>query len=137
MINKYQKQFARKIAFPKKCTAYAKFTLEPKSCPNTIMPIRVTNNFTNEPVPNALVKVILVKTREGPEYTELDEPKYTDDNGTANFNVPMNGKYKVQVKVDGFETIEVPKDVHCNVEHCEGCAPNVVVIITPEFCPKK
>jgi len=130
-------EMSMNIIYPRRCTAYGKFTLEEKTCPNTIMPIRVTNNFTDKAVPNALVKVILVRTKEGPEFTQLDEPKYTDDNGTAFFKVPMNGVYRVEVTADGYETIEVPKDVHCNVDHCEGCAPNVVVIVTPDFCPEK
>jgi len=125
------------IDYPKHCEAKAELVLEEKTCPNTIMPVRVTDNVTDKAVPNALVKVILVKTIKGETFTELDEPKYTDDNGTAYFKVPMNGEYKVQVKVDGYDTIEVDKDVHCNVDHCEGCAPNVVVIITPSFCPEK
>jgi len=126
------------IDYPKSCKANATLFLEEKTCPKTIMPVRVTDNVTDKAVPNALVTVILVETSTGTTtYDELDEPKYTDDNGTAYFKVPMNGVYRVQVTVDGYDSVEVPKDVHCNVDHCEGCAPNVVVVVNPTFCPAK
>ena len=95
------------------------------------------NYNTELPIPNALVKVILRNTKSGPANTKIGKPKDTDENGTAEFNVPMNGYYIVGVEIDGSDPIEVNKDVVCDTDNCKGCAPVDTVHPPPSYCKDK
>ena len=125
------------IEYPKKCNDSVVSEISEKSCPTTIMPIVVMNYNTELPIPNALVKVILTNTKSGPANTKIGKPKDTDENGTAEFNVPMNGYYTVGVEIDGFDPIEVNKDVMCDTDNCKGCAPVDTVHPPPSYCKDK
>merc|ERR1719357_199499 len=90
-----------------------------------------------KPIPDALVRVILTKSKIGSSITKIDKPKYTDKNGTAIFNAPSMGEYSIEVTVDGFEQVETTKNVNCDPQNCEGCSPVVTVHLIPAYCKDK
>ena len=125
------------IQYPDACITQLELGIKEEKCSATIMPVTIINNSTLEPIPNALVRVILTKSKAGSSITTIDRPKYTNENGTAKFKTPMNGEYKVRVTVDGFDPIEVTENVMCDTKNCAGCAPVVTIHPPPTYCHEK
>jgi len=132
-----EKSTSKSITYPDYCSANSTIYIKEKTCPSTIMPIVILNNVTLTPIPDALVRVIITKSKAGSSITPVDKPKYTNENGTVYFNTPMNGEYVVGVTVDGYDPIEVTENVMCDTDNCAGCAPVVTVHITPTYCQEK
>ena len=141
-VNVAKEGFAEKrsvttIQYPNSCNTQLELGIKEKTCTDTIMPVVIINNATLAPIPNALVRVILTRSRAGPSMTTVDKPKYTDENGTAYFKTPMNGEYTVGVTVEGFDPIEVTEDLMCDTDNCAGCAPVVTIHTPPTYCADK
>ena len=125
------------IQYPEECFVEADFSITEEKCPLTEMKIVVINNSTDEKLPGVEVTVIQTKSISGTSISRIEKPKYTDDNGTVYFNVPMNGDYKVRATIDGFDPVEVEKNVMCDTKDCEGCAPVVTIHTPPSYCSDK
>ena len=131
------KRTTASIQYPDKCNTKLKLGIKEETCPDTVMPVVVMDNSTGSHIPNAIVRVILEKSKAGWGLTSVDKPKYTNENGTAYFNTPMNGKYTISVKIEGYDPIEVSEELMCDHRNCAACAPVVTIHTPPTYCSDK
>merc|ERR1712142_199704 len=124
------------------CDTSLTMTLDQPRCdPNTEqavnLPVIVKDNITNQVVEGALVNLILTNSLSGPSMTPVDQPRYTDTHGTAQFTLSMNGEYSVSITADGYVAQSMPIEVNCNPDHCQMCTPSASITLNQEFCQDK
>ena len=117
------------------CSACLDLTLEAPlerpTCPNVTMSIHVRHNLTDEPIPDATVRVIIVETGE----LATPEPLVTDEEGRVTAPIPMDAEYEVVVIHEDFINQERLEPVDCDELHCELCAPVVSFELHPNPDP--
>ena len=122
------------------CDTSVDITLDQPRCDEDIpmiLPVTVRDNITNTPVPNSLATLVLVSSLSGSSQIEVEEPKYTNDDGYVNFTVPVNGEYSLHVSADGYVLKETSVDVNCDPTHCEACILSAPIKLNEEFCEDK
>jgi hypothetical protein len=73
---------------------------QPRCDPNPIiLPVTVKDNITNSLIPGAqaLITLVLTSSLSGPPLITVDEPKYTDSQGNADFTIKLNGEYSLSI----------------------------------------
>ena len=117
------------------CSACVDLTLEAPlvkpTCPDVTMSVHVRHNLTDEPVPGATVKVLIVETGE----PATNETLVTDATGKVTAPIPMDAEYEVVVIHEDFINQDKVKSVDCDELHCELCAPVVVFELNPNPDP--
>ena len=56
-----------------------------------ILPVTVKDNITNSLIPGALINLVLTSSLSRPSLITVEEPKYTDSQGSAEFTIQLNG----------------------------------------------
>ena len=102
-----------------------------------ILPVTVKDNVTNSLISGALVTLVLTNSLSGPSLLTVDQPKYTDIHGAAEFILAVNGEYSLSIVAQGYILKEVPLDINCNPHHCESCTLRAPVSLNADFCEDK
>jgi len=119
------------------CSSKATLAVDQPRCPDVVFPVTITDRDTGSPVIGAKIKIILTSSLSGPSLQAVDVPKYTNVNGTAAFNIEMNGNYSISIEADGYDSKTILLPVDCNPVHCKGCAPMAKTSLEKEFCKDK
>ena len=67
----------------------------------------------------------------------MDEPKYTDSQGGAEFPIQLNGEYSLSIDAQGYVLKEETLNIDCNPNHCESCTLRAPVSLNEHFCEDK
>merc|ERR1712106_886369 len=110
---------------------------DPDTAQSVLLPVIVKDNITNQLVEGALVTLILTNSLSGSSMMAVDQPRYTDASGTAQFPLTMNGEYSASIAADGYVAQSMPIEVNCNPDHCQLCTPSASVTLNQEFCQDK
>ena len=103
-------------------------------CPVNKVTVTVTDQLTKEPLGDVVVRYALTSTPEtGSTYLPFP-PNTTDISGKAYFPLDHMGNYSIQVKKDGYDTVETPVDLNCNPKHCEACLPMYTIPVKKKYC---
>ena len=102
-----------------------------------ILPVTVKDNITNSLIPGALVTLVLRSSLSGPSLITVEEPKYTDSQGAADFTIQLNGEYSLSIDAQGYVLKEEALNINCNPNHCESCTLRAPVSLNEDFCENK
>jgi hypothetical protein len=67
----------------------------------------------------------------------VEEPKYTDSHGAAEFTIELNGEYSLSIDAQGYVLKEEPLDINDNPNHCVSCTLRAPVSLNEDFCENK
>merc|ERR1719466_174643 len=110
---------------------------DPDAEQSVVLPVTVKDNITNHLIKGALVTLVLTNSLSGSSMITVDQPQYTDNTGTAQFPLAMNGDYSLSITAQGYVSQELPMEVNCNPDHCQLCTPSASVSLNQEFCLDK
>ena len=102
-----------------------------------ILPVTVKDNITNSLIPGALITLVLTSSLSGPSLITVEEPKYTDSQGAAEFTIQLNGEYSLSIDAQGYLLKEEALNINCNPNHCESCTLRAPVSLNEDFCENK
>ena len=92
------------------CSATVTLEVDQPRCPDVVLPVTIKDEETGKPVENAQIKVVLTSSLSGPSLLPVDVPKYTNENGTATFDIDMNGDYSIEIEADGYDSKILVRD---------------------------